>query len=243
MRCTLRHLGPHRGCLTYETPIRESVAGSTAIAVAQQQKAKSFELQAALPLAKLYQSTNRVPDAHAVLASATEGFSPTPEFREIDEAQALLNYLEQDEAVKAESARRERRVQLQLAYGAALISTRGYGAEETVKAFDRARELSVGIGGSVDRLALLYGTWLGAITAESFEAGRNTSAALLAEAKQAGNGGAIGVAHRAALHGCTVDYSTRRNVNLMRRRRCLGRLTMPSSRDASTAALGRRRTS
>jgi predicted ATPase len=59
----------------------------TAIAVAQQQKARSFELRAALALAKLYQSAGRVPDAHAVLASALEGFSPTPEFPEIAEAQ------------------------------------------------------------------------------------------------------------------------------------------------------------
>jgi predicted ATPase len=61
-----------------------------AIAVAQAQKAKSFELQAALPLAKLYQSTARPADAYAVLAPALEGFSPTPEMAEIAEAQALL---------------------------------------------------------------------------------------------------------------------------------------------------------
>lgn len=61
-----------------------------AIAIAQQQKAKSFELQAALSLAKLYQSTNRAADAHAVLARALEGFSPTPEFPEIQQAQTLL---------------------------------------------------------------------------------------------------------------------------------------------------------
>ena len=59
----------------------------TAIAVAQQQKARSFELRAALSLAKLYQSTGRAADAHAVLAPALEGFSPTPEFPEIAEAQ------------------------------------------------------------------------------------------------------------------------------------------------------------
>jgi predicted ATPase len=168
-----------------------------AIATAQRQKAKSLELQAALRLAKLYQRTNRAPDAFAILAPALEGFSPSPEFQEIEQAQALLNVLQRDDALKADSARRERRVQLQLAYGAALISARGYGAEETVKAFDRARELSVGIGGSVDRLALLYGTWLGAITTESFEAGRKASVALLAEATQARNSSAIGVAHRA----------------------------------------------
>jgi hypothetical protein len=39
----------------------------------RQQKARSFELRAALSLA----------NAHAVLASALEGLSPTPEFPEI----------------------------------------------------------------------------------------------------------------------------------------------------------------
>ena len=62
----------------------------TAIAVAQQQKARSFELRAALSLAKLYQSTSRAADAYAVLAPALEGLSATPEFPEIAEAQALL---------------------------------------------------------------------------------------------------------------------------------------------------------
>jgi adenylate cyclase len=62
----------------------------TAIAIAQQQKARSFELRAALSLAKLYHSRDRPADAHAVLASALNGFSPTPEFPEIAEAQTLL---------------------------------------------------------------------------------------------------------------------------------------------------------
>jgi predicted ATPase len=61
-----------------------------AIAVAQAQKARSFKLQAALALAKLYQSTGRPAGAHAVLAPALEGFAPTPEMPEIAEAQALL---------------------------------------------------------------------------------------------------------------------------------------------------------
>ena len=65
----------------------------TAIAIAQQQKARSFELRAALSLAKLYYSTHRPADAHAVLESALKGFSPTPEFPEIAEAQTLLSAL------------------------------------------------------------------------------------------------------------------------------------------------------
>ena len=62
----------------------------TAITIAKQQGARTFELLAALSLAKLHQSTGRPADAHAVLAPALEGFSPTPEMPEIAEAQALL---------------------------------------------------------------------------------------------------------------------------------------------------------
>jgi predicted ATPase len=62
----------------------------TAIAVAQQQKARSFELRAALDLARLYNSTSGSAAAHALLASALKGFTPTPEFPEIAEAQTLL---------------------------------------------------------------------------------------------------------------------------------------------------------
>jgi hypothetical protein len=62
----------------------------TAIAVAHQQRARSLELWAALGLARFYNSTGRSADAHALLASALEGFSPTPVFPEIEEAQTLL---------------------------------------------------------------------------------------------------------------------------------------------------------
>jgi predicted ATPase len=65
----------------------------SAVAIAQQQKARSFELRAALDLARLYNSTGRAADAHALLASALKGFSPTPEFPEIAEAQALFSAL------------------------------------------------------------------------------------------------------------------------------------------------------
>jgi class 3 adenylate cyclase/predicted ATPase len=62
----------------------------SAIAVAMQQGARTHGLLAALALAKLYRSTGRPADAHAVLAPALEGFSPTPEMPKIAEAQALL---------------------------------------------------------------------------------------------------------------------------------------------------------
>ena len=61
-----------------------------ALRIARQQAARTFELQAALALAKLYQSTGRPAGAHAVLSPALEGFAPTPEFPAIAEARALL---------------------------------------------------------------------------------------------------------------------------------------------------------
>jgi predicted ATPase len=64
-----------------------------AIAIAQAQKARSFRLQAALGLAKVYQSTARPANAREVLASSLEGFKPTPEMPEIAEAQGLLKRL------------------------------------------------------------------------------------------------------------------------------------------------------
>jgi predicted ATPase len=62
----------------------------TAIAVARQQGTRSFQLRAALSLAKMHQSTARPADAHAVLAPALDDFAPTPEMPEIAEAQAVL---------------------------------------------------------------------------------------------------------------------------------------------------------
>jgi predicted ATPase len=73
-------------------PADAEEALQTAIAVAKQQKTRSFELRAALALAKLYQ-TSRPADAHAVLAPALEGFAPTPEMPEIAEAQTLVSRL------------------------------------------------------------------------------------------------------------------------------------------------------
>jgi predicted ATPase len=69
-------------------PVEEAFL--SAIAIAQQQRVRSFELRAALSLAKLYQSTRRAADAHAILAPVLAGFSPTPEFPEIAEARELL---------------------------------------------------------------------------------------------------------------------------------------------------------
>jgi predicted ATPase len=65
-------------------------AFKTAIAIARQQKAKSFELQVALSLGSLYRASGRATEARAILGPALEAFRPTPEFPEIAKAQTLL---------------------------------------------------------------------------------------------------------------------------------------------------------
>ena len=134
-----------------EIPLKQNPVNSApaeeaflaAIAVAKQQGTRSFELRAALALAKLYQATARPAEAHAILAPALEGFLPTPEMPEIAEAQALLAALAETEEVKTIVAQHERRLRLQTDYGRAVMYSRGFAAAETGEsAFARAMELA-----------------------------------------------------------------------------------------------------
>jgi hypothetical protein len=75
-------------------PIPRRRSLSDHFVVAKRQGARSFELLAALSLAKLYQSTGRPAQAQAALTPALEGFSLTPEMPEIAEARALLAALD-----------------------------------------------------------------------------------------------------------------------------------------------------
>jgi predicted ATPase len=132
-----------------------------AIAIAQSQKARSFELRAALSLAKLYRTANREADAHAVLAPAVEGFPPTEQFPELTEAQTLLVALSESDAVKSAATLRQRRLQLQTSLGNALIHAKGQQAPETTAAFARARELASQVEDPAGRFSAYYGLWVG----------------------------------------------------------------------------------
>ena len=158
----------------------------TAIAVAKQQGTRSFELRAALSLAKLYQSIGRPADAHAVLAPALEGFAPTPEMPEITEAQALLAALAEMEEIKSAEGQRQRRLHLQTAYGQAVMWSKGFAAEETKAAFARAAELAERTNDFLERFAALHGQWGAAITGGELRSARELAQTLLREAEDAG---------------------------------------------------------
>ena len=76
-------------------PASAEDAYRTAIATAKEQGARSYRA-CRIPFACQALPIERPPptDAHAVLAPALEGFSPTPEMSEIAEAQALLVAIE-----------------------------------------------------------------------------------------------------------------------------------------------------
>ena len=168
----------------------------TAIAVGKQQGTRSFELRAALSLAKLYQSTDRPAEAHAILATALEGFSTTPEMPEIGEAQALLAALMATDEVKAAVAQRERRLHLQTAYGQAMMWSKGFASEETKAAFDRAAELTANSDDFSHRFAALHGQWTLALVRGELRAAREQASAFLKEAETRGRVIEAGVAHR-----------------------------------------------
>ena len=171
-------------------------AFQTAIAVAKRQGTRSFELRAALSLAKLYQSTGRPADAHAVLAPALEGFSPTPEMPEIAEAQALLAALAETGEVKSEEAQQQRLPHLHVAYGNALIAARGGGAPETTEAFARARESAFRDEDASERMATDFGLWIGRYVRGELSSMRAHAAAFLSEVEARPDSPEAGVAHR-----------------------------------------------
>jgi len=167
----------------------------TAVAVAREQGAQTFELRAALALAKLYQSTGRAADAHAVLAAALEGFSPTPEFPEIAEAQTLLAALAETDEVKNAAAARQRRLKLQVSLAHALLQARGQHSTETKAAFSHAREL-VGIEDPLERFSTYYGLWVGAYVRGEMSLMREIAERLISEAAKRPDSSEARIAHR-----------------------------------------------
>jgi class 3 adenylate cyclase/predicted ATPase len=168
----------------------------TAVAIAGQQAARSFELRAAHALANLYQSTVRPADAHAVLAPALEGFARTPEMPEIAEAQALLATLADTGEVKVAITQRERRLHLQRAYGQAMMWSKGYAAEETRAAFTRVRELASGTENAAERFPAYYARWVRSHFRGEHRQARGTAKAFFREAEDGGYVTEVGVARR-----------------------------------------------
>jgi hypothetical protein len=167
-----------------EHPAHAENAYRAAVAIAREQGARSFDLQASLALAEFYQSTARPAEAYAVLAPALEGFTPTPEMPEIAEAQALLAALAETDEVKAAVAQRDRRVKLQSAYGRALMWTKGFGSEEAKDALARAREMSSGTYDAAERFSAYYAQFVRSYVRAEWPQARATAEGFLRGAEE-----------------------------------------------------------
>src|SRR5580698_3582057 len=92
--------------------------------------------------------------------------------------------------------RRQRRGQLQVAYGNALIAARGFGAPETTEAFARARDSTHGEKDAPERLAADFGLWAGSYTRGEFMSMRAHAAAFLADVAGKPDLAEAGIAYR-----------------------------------------------
>ena len=219
--------------LLIRDPANSARAGEaflTAVAVAKRQGTRSFELRAALSLAKLYQSTGRPADAHAVLAPALEGFAPTPEMPEIAEAEALLAALAASEPVAAELRRRDMRSKLHAGYALATMMTKGFGAEETKAALARASSTSEAAR-TPEYWTVIYGRINADMMSGDHRAARAEVEAFLAEAEAAGLPG-----HAASRGGCAVSSNSLPAISLARALTSSGRSLITTN--AATRACG-----
>jgi predicted ATPase len=139
-----------------------------------------------------------------VLAPAVEGFPPTQQFPELTEAQALLSALSESDAVKSAAALRQRRVQLQVGLGNALIWAKGQQAPETSAAFARARELASREEDASERFSAYHGLWAGHLTRGEPAPLREMAELFLREATARPNCPEALVAHRVS--GTTSLY-------------------------------------
>ena len=94
---------------------------------------------------------------------------------------------------KAETSRK---LKLQVAYGNALISSRGYGAPETTAAFERAREIVGDDREAPERSSVTYGLWVGSYMHCELAEMREMAAAFVSDVESRPHAPEAGVAHR-----------------------------------------------
>ena len=177
-------------------PAPAEAAFLAAIAVAQQQKARSFELRAALSLAKLYQSTGRPIDAHDVLGPALEGFSPTPEFPADRGGEGAVRGARGGRG--GESRRRAPRATAEIADqlrpGRHVVQgLRRRGNESRLRARRRARDGDRRCRGAVDAY---FARWVGSFFRGELGSAREAAESFLREAERAARPTEAAAAHR-----------------------------------------------
>jgi class 3 adenylate cyclase/tetratricopeptide (TPR) repeat protein len=101
-------------------------------------------------------------------------------------------------ATGGSSSASPRLTQLHVAYGNALIAARGYAAPETTEAFAKARESADGDKDATERMAAIYGLWLGGYVRGELLPMRAHAQAFLDEVAGRANTPEVAVAYRIA---------------------------------------------
>ena len=101
----------------------------------------------------------------------------------------------------SEQDRRELALLAQL--GPAFIAARGYGAPETARCFDRARELTSRVGDAPQLFPVLYGCWVYKLTWAEYPTVRRMAEQFLRLARQHDNVGAVLTGHRIMGFSCS----------------------------------------
>ena len=174
----------------------------TAVAVAKRQETRSFGLRAALSLARLYQSSARPAEAHAVLSPALGGFSPTSEMPEIAEAQALRAALSKPtrSTLKPPSGSDCRTC---TSLTAMRSSRRAATARrKRRKPSPEPAKSASGDKNAPERLAADYGLWVGSFLRGELPSMRAHAAAFLSDVEARPDSPEAGVAHRVAGMTC-----------------------------------------
>jgi DNA-binding response OmpR family regulator/class 3 adenylate cyclase/predicted ATPase len=87
-------------------------------------------------------------------------------------------------------------LRLQLAYGQALIASRGHGQPETTAAFVRARELAARIESATERFSAFYGMWVGSFARAEIGPMRDLAEHFIRDVESSPDLPEAGVAHR-----------------------------------------------
>jgi predicted ATPase len=96
------------------------------------------------------------------------------------------------------AARDQREVELQLARAASLLTIKGMASPEATEAYARARDVAERRNDANNRIAALWGLWIGSQTRNAFDAARGLSDQLLKLTQDRGDDGLRLQAHHAA---------------------------------------------
>ena len=97
---------------------------------------------------------------------------------------------------EAGTAAPSQRLKLQTDYGQAVMSSKGYAAEETKAAFARVRELAVGTNDAAERFPAYYAQWVRSFNRGELREAREIAHAFLREAEEGGYATEAGIGRR-----------------------------------------------